>query len=125
MDGKEGLLSFGKYPAVSLPQARFKRDEARKLVASGINPSTERNEERALRDADNANTFEKVAALYLAKITVEGRAPATLKKNASFIAMANKDFGRMAIKEPNKAATYLGAHRKVCKPAQTRIEVGK
>ncbi len=103
VDGKEGLLSFGKYPAVSLSQARLKRDEARKLVAAGISPSIERKEARALKDANNANTFEKIAALYLAKITIEGRAPATLKKNAAFIAMANKDFGRMAIKDITSA----------------------
>ncbi len=36
VDGKEGLLSFGKYPDVSLSQARLKRDEARKLVAAGL-----------------------------------------------------------------------------------------
>jgi integrase len=103
VDGKEGLLSFGKYPAVSLSQARLKRDEARKLVAAGINPSIERNEAKAVKDANNANTFEKIAALYLVKIAIEGRAPATLKKNASFIAMANKDFGRMAIKDITSA----------------------
>ena len=28
-NGKEGLLTFGSYPAVSLEQARRKRDEAR------------------------------------------------------------------------------------------------
>ena len=103
VDGKEGLLSFGKYPDVSLSQARLKRDDARKLVAAGINPSKARQESKAVRDAQNANTFEKVAALYLAKITIEGRAPATLKKNAAFIAMANKDFGRQAIKDITSA----------------------
>ena len=47
--------------------------------------------------------MKKVAALYLAKITIEGRARATLKKNASFIAMANKDFGQQAIKNITSA----------------------
>ena len=36
VDGKEELLSFGKYPDVSLSQARIKRDDARKLVATGL-----------------------------------------------------------------------------------------
>ncbi len=60
MDGKEGLLSFGKYPDVSLSQARLKRDDARKLVAAGVNPSKARNDAKDLKDAENANTFEKV-----------------------------------------------------------------
>lgn len=99
VDGKEGLLSFGKYPDVSLQQARQKRDEARRLVAAGINPSTARQEAVAQKRAVNENTFEKIAALYLAKITIEGRAPATLKKVGSLIAIANKDIGRTPIKD--------------------------
>lgn len=34
--GKEKMLAFGVYPDVSLANAREKRDEARKLVASGL-----------------------------------------------------------------------------------------
>lgn len=40
--GKEGMLSLGVYPGVSLKRARELRDDARKLVAAGINPSQER-----------------------------------------------------------------------------------
>lgn len=36
--GKEKRLAPGKYPEVSLADARACRDEARKLLASGINP---------------------------------------------------------------------------------------
>ncbi len=34
--GKERRLSFGVYPAVSLKEARQRRDEARKLLAQGM-----------------------------------------------------------------------------------------
>lgn len=36
--GKERRPSLGVYPDVSLKQARERRDEARKLVADGIDP---------------------------------------------------------------------------------------
>ncbi|ENB9205934.1 DUF4102 domain-containing protein, partial [Serratia marcescens] len=36
--GKPKMISFGVYPAVSLADARLKRDESRKLVAEGQNP---------------------------------------------------------------------------------------
>ena len=39
LNGKAVKLSFGKYPDVSLAQARKKRDEARKLIAEGIGPA--------------------------------------------------------------------------------------
>jgi hypothetical protein len=59
--GKEKLLSLGAYPDVALRRAREKRDEARRLVADGVDPS-------ARRPADKAalgNTFEVVAREWL------------------------------------------------------------
>lgn len=42
-DGKEKRLAFGVYPDVSLAGARIKREEAKKLLAAGIDPSEEKN----------------------------------------------------------------------------------
>lgn len=36
---KENVLSFGRYPIVSLAEARRKRDEAKKLLANGTDPA--------------------------------------------------------------------------------------
>lgn len=38
-NGKENILSHGKYPIVSLSDARKLRDDALKLLAEGVNPS--------------------------------------------------------------------------------------
>ena len=38
-DGKQKVLALGVYPMVSLSEARRKRDEAKKLVSDGIDPS--------------------------------------------------------------------------------------
>jgi len=40
--GKAKMLSLGTYPAVSLAQARLRRDSARAQLAQGIDPSAER-----------------------------------------------------------------------------------
>ena len=37
-EGRQKLLSFGAYPTVSLADARAKRDEAKRLLANGIDP---------------------------------------------------------------------------------------
>ncbi|TNJ42208.1 Arm DNA-binding domain-containing protein [Phaeobacter sp. B1627] len=42
--GKERLLSFGAYPAISLAQARKLKDEARALLAQDIDPSEAKQE---------------------------------------------------------------------------------
>ena len=62
--GKENMLSLGVYPDVSLKDARERRDEARKLIANGIDPSQARKEEKAEAEAqalELATTFEAVA----------------------------------------------------------------
>ncbi|WP_437343199.1 Arm DNA-binding domain-containing protein [Phycobacter sedimenti] len=51
--GKEKLLSFGKYPDLSLKQARDKRDEARKVLAEGKDPSFERRKVQATKEAEH------------------------------------------------------------------------
>jgi integrase len=45
--GKEKGLSLGTYPLVPLSLARHRRDEARRLVAEGIDPSTHRRAQQA------------------------------------------------------------------------------
>lgn len=60
-DGKEKLLSFGTYPDVTLKAAREKREEARKLLAAGIDPGAKRKADKAAGEAEQANTFEAIA----------------------------------------------------------------
>ncbi|MEL0587111.1 MAG: integrase arm-type DNA-binding domain-containing protein [Candidatus Thiodiazotropha sp. (ex. Lucinoma kazani)] len=57
--GREKLLALGVYPDVTLKSARDKRDDARKLIADGIDPSKARKAEKAARN--NENSFEAIA----------------------------------------------------------------
>ncbi|MDP2225634.1 integrase arm-type DNA-binding domain-containing protein [Nitrosomonas sp.] len=66
-DGKEKLLSLGVYPDVSLKDARERRDEARKLVANGVNPSENRKIQKSARTDLVANSFEVIAREWFAK----------------------------------------------------------
>jgi integrase len=47
LDGKEGLYSIGVYPDISLSQAREQHQQARSLVAKGINPKTAKDDTKA------------------------------------------------------------------------------
>ena len=58
--GKEKLLALGVYPDVSLALAREKRDDARKLLASDIDPSTHRKVIKNATIDRAANSFELV-----------------------------------------------------------------
>ncbi len=59
--GKEKRLALGVYPEVTLADAREKRAGARKMLASGIDPSAAKTERKYLTAQNTANTFEAVA----------------------------------------------------------------
>jgi hypothetical protein len=45
-DGKQKLLAFGTYPEISLLDARQRRDDARKLLANGVDPGAVRKAQK-------------------------------------------------------------------------------
>jgi integrase len=59
--GKEKVLALGVYPDTSLKQAREKRDEARKQLAEGIDPSENRKAVKSSKAESAANSFEIIA----------------------------------------------------------------
>ncbi|GAA0218646.1 tyrosine-type recombinase/integrase [Castellaniella daejeonensis] len=65
--GKRRTISFGIYPDVSLKAARALRDEARSMVASGVDPSEQRKTEKAAATIAAANSFEDVAREWFAR----------------------------------------------------------
>lgn len=58
--GKQHLMAFGIYPEISLATARQKREEARKLVAAGIDPREHKRAEKE-EQTKAVFTFEVVA----------------------------------------------------------------
>ena len=66
-EGKEKRLSLGVYPDVTLKDARTRRDEARKLLVNGVDPSEQRKAEKAAKADEAANSFEAIAREWFAK----------------------------------------------------------
>jgi integrase len=62
VSGREKLLSLGDYRDVPLKRAREKRDDARRLLADGVDPSAHRKAEQLA----NANTLRAVGDEWLA-----------------------------------------------------------
>ncbi len=65
-DGKEKVLALGSYPAISLVDARARRDEARKQIAHGIDPGVVRKAMKQAK-ATETETFEVIAREWHAK----------------------------------------------------------
>ncbi|HBX4909511.1 TPA: tyrosine-type recombinase/integrase [Klebsiella variicola subsp. variicola] len=59
--GKPKMISLGVYPTITLADARSRRDNARKLVAEGKNPSEVRKEQKIALQTESESAFEKIA----------------------------------------------------------------
>jgi integrase len=95
--GKQKLLAFGIYPTVSLARARQLREDARRLLADGHDPSTEKR--RQAEAVANAPTFRAIAEEYVAKLRREGRSAATITKIDWLLSFANAAFGDEPIRQ--------------------------
>jgi integrase len=76
--GKEKRLSLGTYPEVGLRDARDRRDEARRLLAAGTDPSAVRKAERTVQKIAALNTLEAVSRDWL-KHRASAWTPGTLE----------------------------------------------
>ena len=85
LGGKEKLLSLGTYPDTGLRDARGKRDEARKLLAAGIDPSAQRAAEKVAKATAGAGTFAAIATEWFAQ-NEHTLTPGTFKRDQALIA---------------------------------------
>jgi integrase len=68
-DGKHKTLSLGVYPDVGLKTARERRDEARRLLANGVDPGEQRKAVKAAKSESVENSFEAIAREWFAKFS--------------------------------------------------------
>jgi integrase len=79
-NGKARMLALGEYPIVSLTEARRKRDEARGVLALGIDPTVNAKAKREAVVERAANTFTALAVEWLAQ-NAHAVTPGTLRRD--------------------------------------------
>lgn len=95
-NGKQKVLALGGYPVISLSEARLARDEAKRLLGSGVDPA----QERKLNKADAARDgFRAIGEEYVDKLKKEGRADATIIKINWLLDFAYPTIGHRCIRE--------------------------
>ena len=77
---KYRTMALGVFPDVGLADARARRDDARKLLANGVDPAVFRQEEIAKAEFDATTSFRVVAEEWLQKRTREGLGDITVAK---------------------------------------------
>lgn len=110
--GKEKKLGLGRYPDVSLKEARRRRDEARALIANGIDPGAQKQAEALAAKLNAGTTFKSVGDEYLEKASREGRAAVTIGKSRWLLSLMEPDLGSRPVADI-APAELLGAIRKV------------
>jgi hypothetical protein len=75
-DGVERKLSLGRYPAVTLGEARKARDAAKAKAEGGDDPAAAKRRARIAAKLSAGTTFGAVALEYIEKAEREGRSPA-------------------------------------------------
>src|ERR1700722_11113859 len=79
--GSANMLTFGVFHTVALATAPSKRDDARKLLANGTDPSVKRKLDKIAAATTAQNTFGAIAAEFLAHMEANGASESTLSKN--------------------------------------------
>ena len=108
--GKQNTLSLGIYPEVALDVARIRRDDARKLLADGIDPSVVRRAEKEIQSAERqaekeAQIINEVLLIAATRFMLDNEGALTFRFGNRHIALTSG--------ETTELRTFLDATRAV------------
>ena len=98
-NGKQKLMAFGPYPALTLAEARKRRDEAKAMLVSGQDPYQQKKLDKLTKATSESVTFRIVSEELLLKVKREGKADITLSKKRWLLDMAYPSIGERPIAE--------------------------
>ncbi|WP_210528502.1 tyrosine-type recombinase/integrase [Rubellimicrobium arenae] len=111
--GRQQTLALGAFPEVGLAEARVARDEAKRLIAQGVNPAAEKQARKRgslpAPKAPRGPTVGELARAYMEKRRREGAAAATMDKMNWFMDTVGEEILAMApdTVEPRKILERL------------------
>ena len=135
--GRQKTASFGPYPSVSLAEAREHREEAKRVLRSGMDPvehaqATKEAATKALRAQEDVTTptFEALSLSFIAKRTREKASPKTLEKYDWLHRLTLPEVGHlnpMEIEPPNLRPLLLRleVENKLDTAQRTRAYIGQ
>ena len=99
IDAKQRKLAIGPYPLFGLKDARQSRDEAKRQIAAGIDPSLQKRLDRLSSASEKAATFEVLVAELIDKKRREAKAAATVSKLEWLFGLVTPTLGQRPIAE--------------------------
>jgi integrase len=92
-------LATGVYPVVGLKEARIARENAKRLLAEGVDPSEAKKQTKIERAKSAENTFAAIASELVDKKRRERKAAVTVSKTEWLMSLAMPALGNRPIKE--------------------------
>lgn len=90
--GKRQTLTYGRYPELSLAQARDKHVEARRLLADGINPAEQKREKKRAVLSALGNVYGAIADKWY-EAEKEGKSKSWQDNNTRWLKITRKKLG--------------------------------
>jgi integrase len=121
---------FGTYPTLSLADARSRRDDAKKQLASLTDPSLAKKRAQLEAKAAAGNTFGLIASDFIDKMRRDKRAEATITKNEWMLGTLAKKLTPMPItqispKEVLAVLTEIERSGRIESALATRSAIGR
>jgi integrase len=128
--GKRKTLTLGVYPAIGLAQARGRRDEAKKKLSEGLDPSLAKKREQLATKAAAGNTFGLIADEFIAKLGRDKRAQPTIDKNTWMLKVLAKKLSpypitQISAKDVLDVLTMIEKSGRVESALATRSAIGR
>jgi integrase len=109
--GQQRTISFGRWPEVSLADARERLIKARRQLSDGIDPSEQVKLDKIKASIAQADTFKAVSDEWLEKVGLEARAPMTIRKYEWQLGMVMPSLGRRPITQITPHEVLLALKR--------------
>lgn len=100
--GQRKEMTLGRYPALTLEQARKSHHDNMRSLAQSLDPLSKRDDEKVKQAHLITNTFQAVADDWLKELTTNPDhtpAPSTLENLSSYLAPLTAAFGRYPVNE--------------------------
>lgn len=109
--GAQKTISFGRWPEVTLADAREKTLRARRCLADGIDPCEQKKLDRIAASIAQANTFKAISDEWLEKVSLEERAPMTIRKYEWQLGLVMPSLGRRPLSQISAHEVLLALKR--------------
>jgi integrase len=109
--GAQKTISFGRWPEVTLADAREKTLQARRRLADGIDPSEQKKLDKIAASIARANTFKAISDEWLEKVRLEERAPMTIRKYEWQLGLVMPSLGRRPLNQISAHEVLLALKR--------------